>query len=72
MSIITQPTNGAVEIQDDGTVVYTPDPGFTGRDPFEYQICDPPCGECIRPCDTAQVTVTVFAVIASEYRLITP
>ena len=64
---VTQPANGEVVINDDGTLEYTPNTDFIGRDPFTYTICDPPCGECIRPCAEAQVTVTVSDITASEY-----
>ena len=60
-SITTQPTNGEVAIQPDGTVVYTPNTDFVGRDPFTYEICDD------IGCDGAQATVTISSIVASEY-----
>ncbi|MCB1914612.1 MAG: DUF4347 domain-containing protein, partial [Rhodocyclaceae bacterium] len=36
----TQPTNGAVVDNGDGTLTYTPDPGYTGGDSFDYVIVD--------------------------------
>ncbi|MCD9007054.1 DUF11 domain-containing protein [Luteimonas sp. XNQY3] len=53
---VTPPANGRIVIQPDGTVVYTPNPGFSGDDSFEYRIC-----EIANPdnCATATVTVTV-------------
>ncbi|MFZ7090679.1 Ig-like domain-containing protein [Primorskyibacter sp. 2E233] len=51
---VTDPTNGSVAINADGTVTYTPDAGFTGTDTFDYTISDGNGGE-----DTATVTVTV-------------
>ncbi|TXD46292.1 tandem-95 repeat protein, partial [Polaribacter sp. IC073] len=54
-NITIQPANGAVVINGDGTVTYTPNPGFnTGSDTFEYEVCDGNGG-----CDTASVSVTV-------------
>ncbi|MCP3871293.1 MAG: tandem-95 repeat protein, partial [Gammaproteobacteria bacterium] len=53
---LLQPANGTIEVQADGTITYTPNPGFEGVDSFEYQVCsleDP------NLCDVALVTVTV-------------
>ena len=50
---VTQPNNGEVVIQPDGTVDYTPDPGFVGRDCFTYEICD-----SSNECDTGRVCAT--------------
>ena len=50
----TQPGNGSVVNNGDGTFTYTPDAGFTGTDTFTYTIIDD-CGKK----DTAYVTVTV-------------
>ncbi|HAZ44152.1 MAG TPA: hypothetical protein DCZ55_06635 [Cyanobacteria bacterium UBA11371] len=57
VTIISPPANGTVRVNPDGTVVYTPNPGFTnGTDIFTYQVCD-----STGLCDTATVTVTVPA-----------
>ncbi|MEM0519287.1 Ig-like domain-containing protein, partial [Aequorivita flava] len=53
----TNPTNGTVVVNPDGTYTYTPNAGFEGQDTFEYTICDsgtPPL------CDTAVVTIQVI------------
>lgn len=58
----TNPSNGTVVINDNGTpndpsddtVTYTPDTGFTGTDTFDYTICD-----ALGNCDTATVTIVV-------------
>ncbi len=64
---VTQPANGSVSINADGTVTYVPDPDFSGVDSFTYTICEDtsaptagiaPTGECA----TATVTVTVTDV----------
>ena len=34
------PSNGAVSLNPDGTIQYTPNPGFSGTDTFEYTISD--------------------------------
>jgi CshA-type fibril repeat protein len=51
---VTDPPHGSVLINEDGTVTYTPDPGFIGTDTFTYTVCDDN-----GHCDTADVTVTV-------------
>ena len=37
---VSNPSNGAVVNNGDGTVTYTPDPGFTGSDSFTYLAAD--------------------------------
>ncbi|MFK7917560.1 MAG: SdrD B-like domain-containing protein [Ilumatobacter sp.] len=37
---VTTPPNGTVTINEDATVTYTPDVGFSGVDRFDYTICD--------------------------------
>lgn len=51
---VSQPENGVAGIRPDGTVVYKPDPGFSGEDAFAYEVCD-----ADGLCDVATVTVTV-------------
>ncbi|WP_189644662.1 DUF7507 domain-containing protein [Luteimonas gilva] len=50
------PANGSIVVNPDGTIAYTPAPGFSGTDTYSYQIC-----EIANPanCATATVTVTV-------------
>ncbi|SHF73200.1 Ig-like domain-containing protein, partial [Leeuwenhoekiella marinoflava] len=36
----TQPNNGSVIVNPDGTYTYTPESGFVGEDRFEYTVCD--------------------------------
>ncbi|MGY0038500.1 T9SS type B sorting domain-containing protein [Pedobacter sp. NJ-S-72] len=38
--IVTQPLHGKVIVNSDGTVSYTPDPGYSGPDNFTYQVKD--------------------------------
>lgn len=59
-SIPVPPVNGAVTIEEEGTVVYTPASGFVGDDFFTYQAC-----ETSQPdvCDVAQVTISVLTAI---------
>jgi len=47
-------SGGTAVIEPDGTISYTPGPGFTGLDTFTYEVCDPSGS-----CDTAEVTVDV-------------
>ena len=47
---LQQPARGDARIED-GQVRYTPDPGFTGDDTFEYEVCD-----AQGACDRATVT----------------
>ena len=50
----TQPANGVVVVEADGTITYTPDADFSGIDSFTYDIGDGNGGT-----DTATVTVTI-------------
>ena len=51
---VTDPAHGSAADNGDGTVTYTPDPGFVGGDSFEYSISDGAGG-----ADSATVSVTV-------------
>ncbi|MBT8213407.1 MAG: tandem-95 repeat protein, partial [Acidimicrobiia bacterium] len=51
---VTAPSNGSTTDNADGTITYTPTPGYDGSDSFTYSICDAAGG-----CDTATVTLTV-------------
>ncbi len=53
---VSDPINGTVVIDPDGTYTYTPDPGFEGYDNFTYQICDD--GMPVL-CDNANVVILV-------------
>lgn len=46
-TIIEQPANGTVSVAPDGKITYTPNPGFTGTDTFEYRIATPEPEQCI-------------------------
>jgi hypothetical protein len=52
VSSVDDPPNGSVVFAADGSFTYTPDPGFTGTDTFNYMVDDGAGG-------TAQGTVTV-------------
>ncbi|MEB3885641.1 Ig-like domain-containing protein, partial [Lyngbya sp. CCY1209] len=49
---VSNPSNGTVELDADGNVIFTPESGFTGDATFEYTINDGNGGT-----DTATVTV---------------
>ncbi|AXY42274.1 Ig-like domain-containing protein [Halomonas sp. JS92-SW72] len=54
---LTQPSNGSVTVNADGTITYTPDAGFFGTDSFTYRASD---GQLLS--DPATVVVTVEQV----------
>ena len=56
----TNPSNGSVVINPDGTYTYTPNTGYTGEDTFTYTICDN--GVPGPLCDVATVTIHVIPV----------
>jgi serine protease AprX len=61
---VDDPANGSVRVEADERVTYTPDPGFTGTDAFDYRACDP--GGL---CASATVTVTVEAEASTAGRV---
>jgi hypothetical protein len=54
---ITNPVNGTVVFNPDGTYVYTPTLGFIGNDIFSYKVCDN--GSPVK-CDTSTVAIKVL------------
>ena len=54
---LTDPTNGTVELNPDGTFTYTPNPNFNGSDSFTYQVTDSSGAS-----DTATVRIDVSPV----------
>ena len=55
-----EPQHGVVELNDDGTFIYTPDEGFSGRERFGYTVTD-------EDGDQASSVVTI-AVIADSFQ----
>ena len=53
---VSDPSNGDVILNGDGSFTYTPDPGFTGNDSFTYEICDDGVPQ---ECEQAIVTIIV-------------
>ena len=60
ISIDTGPANGAAIINADGTISYTPNPGFIGTDSFTYTISD-------ANGDTASATVTITVTMLADF-----
>ncbi|MBL0048663.1 MAG: tandem-95 repeat protein [Bacteroidetes bacterium] len=58
-SIVTNPTNGAVLMNANGTFTYTPNLNYNGPDSFTYKVCDNGAPSL---CDTGLVTITVNPV----------
>jgi predicted phosphodiesterase len=54
VDLATQPSNGAINVNPDSTVTYTPNAGFYGTDAFTYTVSDGQGGS-----DTATVNITV-------------
>ena len=59
----SNPANGSVDINQDGSLTYTPDAGFVGDDSFTYTIEDGYGGNASA---TVQVTVTNIAPVAAN------
>ncbi|MEZ4979151.1 MAG: Ig-like domain-containing protein, partial [Chitinophagales bacterium] len=53
---VTNPSNGTLVFNPDGTYTYTPAPGFDGQDEFTYVVCDDGIPSL---CDTATVVINV-------------
>ncbi|MGI9360094.1 MAG: Ig-like domain-containing protein, partial [Parasphingorhabdus sp.] len=51
----SDPTNGTVVVNSDGTYTYTPNANYNGPDSFTYTVTDPDSGESL----TQSVTITV-------------
>ena len=66
-SVQTQPTNGTLVFNSDGTYTYTPNSNYSGSDSFIYEVCD--LGMPIY-CDTAIVKITITPV--NDPPVITP
>jgi hypothetical protein len=62
-SPVVNPLNGTVQIEPDGTFIYTPNNGFIGRDKFRYRICDNGTPSL---CDSAWAYVFVNTYIEDE------
>src|SRR5205085_8572296 len=53
---LLQPKHGTVNVHSNGTVLYTPNTGYSGVDTFEYRVCSTPSPIV---CDAALVIVKI-------------
>ena len=53
---LLQPKHGTVTVNPNGTVIYTPNTGYIGKDTFEYRVCSTPSPVV---CDNATVYVDI-------------
>ena len=53
---LLQPHHGSIFINQNGTINYTPNPGYVGKDTFEYNVCSTPTPVV---CDNATVYVDI-------------
>jgi gliding motility-associated-like protein len=53
------PSNGTIVLEANGSLTYTPAPGFFGNDSFTYNVCDDGNPEL---CDVALVSITVAPI----------
>jgi large repetitive protein len=61
LKVTNGPFRGSVLVHADGSIIYTPEPNFSGTDAFSYQICD--TGSPLPAlCATASVTIAVTSV----------
>ncbi|NTW23920.1 MAG: HYR domain-containing protein, partial [Lentimicrobium sp.] len=56
IEILTQPSNGTIELHEDMTVTYTPSVGFDGTDEFTYILYD---ADQVAISDTAKSTIVI-------------
>lgn len=66
----SEPSNGAVELQKDGSYKYVPKNGFVGKDKFSYEACDP---QDATNCATAVVEIDIaeIEVVAPKAEVVT-
>jgi gliding motility-associated-like protein len=63
LAITNAPLNGTAKVNADGTITYTPKPGFVGTDVLTYTICD---NSQPALCKTAKVYYTVGATASKN------
>ncbi len=67
VKVATPPVNGTTKVNPDGSIEYTPKPGFIGTDTFTYTVCDT-AGSCrdatvtvnVTPLNTGTLTGNVY------------
>lgn len=62
VTITTPSRNGTATVNPDGTVTFTPAPGFSGRTTYTYRVCDTSAPTPV--CTTAVVTINVTGPLA--------
>jgi large repetitive protein len=60
---ISNPINGSIVFNNNGTYAYTPITGFLGRDSFKYKVCD---NGTPNLCDTAVLVLTVVDALCAD------
>jgi gliding motility-associated-like protein len=63
VTITTNPVNGTTTVNPDGTIIYTPNNGFTGRDSLQYNVCDNSTPVAL--CATTKVYFNVLPSVVS-------
>jgi len=58
VNIKTTPANGTAMVNNDNSITYIPNNGYTGTDTFDYSVCDHSNPDC-HNCSYARVTVNV-------------
>ncbi|MDW3649092.1 MAG: Ig-like domain-containing protein [Bacteroidia bacterium] len=58
LNVLGGPFNGSLALNPDGSMVYVPNPGFSGEDEFTYQICD----DTYCPARCVQATVYIEVI----------
>jgi hypothetical protein len=69
-TVVDAPGGGTATVDDDGTITYTPDAGFSGADSYRYEVRDDQDPATV--CDAATVRVSVQNVFSGEGRASTP
>ncbi|SHN32440.1 Ig-like domain-containing protein, partial [Chitinophaga sp. CF418] len=60
VTIVNQPAHGTVKVNEDGTVVYTPDAGYTGEDVFTYHVAN--TNGQVSNTVTVRITITLSTI----------
>ena len=58
-AVVSGPANGTTSVESGGSITYSPTPGFTGTDTFDYEVCSE-----VTPAVCAQATVTIEVLAA--------
>jgi hypothetical protein len=61
LPVATQPANGTIVVNADGSITYTPNVGFRGSDSFTYTICDI---DNSTKCSTVTVSMLVLPPVS--------